>query len=373
MHKRSFLVLVSTLAALAGLTSKAQAVPEMARFGYFSCNTCHVAPTGTGPLTPYGRSLAAERLSTWAYKDEEQALHGLGPKLPEWLIVGGDVRYAQVHTETAQNRTDRRIRMQTDLALGVVLPRLAIVGAGGPHGETRSNPDLDGAWTWRQYFAKVDVTETLFVRGGRFFPRYGLGMPQHNLNIRSGLGFDQGQENGAIEAMWATESNELTVTRMTGKPRTDPEGSREQGWVLSYAYSLFGKHRVGASALTGRTGQDERLVYGVSGVFALSDQWFLMSEVDKQTRKPEQGNPSDALFVYNRLGYEPVQGVVPFLSSEVSVSDVRSGASRADTWALGAQWYPRPHFDFEGQVGATLLHANYSFIATAYLIAHYYL
>ena len=352
------------------------AVPEMARFGYFSCTACHVSPAGGGALTPYGRALSAERLSTWSAKDEEKPLNGVAGDLPDWLIVGGDARFAQVHVETAGHRDGRFIRMQKDLDVGVALPHVTIVGAGGPYGESSAHPEDEGKASWRQYFIKLDAAtkdSAVALRAGRFFPRFGLNIPEHTSNIRAGLGFDQGKENENAEATWSTESNELALTRMVGIPKNSIDGSKETGWTADWAYSLFGKHRIGASALSGELNDDKRVAYGLHGVFALNEKWFWMTEADRQRKIPKAGQGHDELYLFNRLGFEPVQGVVPFLLSEVTEPNARDATTRTDLWGLGTQWYPRPHIDFEGLAGATLIHANYTFVATAYFIAHYYL
>jgi len=351
----------------------ARAVPEMGRFGYFSCSTCHVSPSGGGILTPYGRALSAERLSTWSRPGEEQPLEGLVTKTPDWLLVGGDVRYAQTYVETSQARSGRWIRMQTDLAAAIVLPHVTIVGAGGPHGES-TDPHKDAKMSWREYYAKVDVLDSLSVRGGRFYPRYGLNIPEHVSNIRSGLGFDEGQENENGEVTWSSESDEVAVTRLFGIPTGEIDGAREKGWTLNWSHYLLNHHRLGVSLLQAEVNGEKRTAAGLNGVFTLSDKWFLMSEVDRQTRRPKGDvGTHDELYVFNRLGFEPIHGVVPFLVSEVTEQNIRTSRTRSDLWGFGTQWYPRPHFDFEAQVAASLFHADYTFAASGYLIAHYYL
>ena len=50
--------------------------PEMVRHGYANCTACHVSPNGGGILTPYGRSLSQELLSTWGAKNESDFMYG---------------------------------------------------------------------------------------------------------------------------------------------------------------------------------------------------------------------------------------------------------------------------------------------------------
>jgi len=44
--------------------SRAEAYPWMIRHGYSQCAPCHVDPSGSGPLSPYGRVIGEEVLRT---------------------------------------------------------------------------------------------------------------------------------------------------------------------------------------------------------------------------------------------------------------------------------------------------------------------
>lgn len=352
----------------------AQAVPEMARFGYFSCTSCHISPSGGGVLTPYGRGLSAERLSTWSYKGEEQLVGIPSLGTPEWLALGGDFRSIQTHVETAQSRDGRWIRMQYDVGAAVILPHVTIAAAGGPRADVRGVPEhAEHKLRFREYYAKFDALDGgLSVRSGRFYPRFGLMMPQHTSNVRAGLGFDQGAENLNAEVTWITESDDVSLTRLFGARPQELEGSREKGWAAAWAHQIFNKHRVGVSALSTDLDGTKRTAYGLNGIFALNDKWFVMSEADRQ-RHERDGLERNELLVYSRLGFEPVQGVVPFLQVENSAPDLKDLKSRFDSCALGTQWYPRPHFDFEASLGTLLKHTDYTYVAVGYLLIHYYL
>lgn len=346
--------------------------PEMARLGYFSCTTCHISPSGGGILTPYGRAFSAERLSTFHRNGEERPFHGALKEMPQWLLVGGDARYVQTDYEDATSRRGRWVRMQTDLAIAVNLPNFTLAAAGGPHGDSQTNPKLSGKASWRSYFAKIDFSDFSF-RYGRFYPRFGLNIPEHTANIRSGLGFDQGQENQCAEVNWISALNEITLTRMMGARKQELDGSRESGYAINLNHFLAERHRIGINFLAADDKQKKRFVYGLYGLIVLTERWFVEAEADHQTLRPNGSPPLDQRFFWGRLGYEAMQGVVPFLNSEVTLSDIRNPYSRTDNFSLGMGWFPRPHFEFSGSVGATLSHRDYSFATIAYLILHYYL
>lgn len=364
-------------------TSTAHAFPEMTRFGYFSCSTCHLSPSGGGLLTPYGQSISAEKMSTWGSQMEALPLHGVGavtsadgnprsPWLPPWLLLGGDLRLMQLDYQNAERQEGRWIRMQSDLSLGITLAKTTLVISGGPRGETRSRSDLSGKMSVRQYYAKFEWGDTN-VRMGRFYPKFGLGIPQHQTYVRRGLGFDQGQENFNGELTWFSETNELTVTRMMSARKQEGDGSEEKGYALGWAHFLNSKHRVGINGLTAKNSVQSRTVLGAFGSFVLGERWFLLVEENRQTIRPKGGAPYDQILFYHRLGYEVIQGLIPSLVIEGIAPQIRDLKTRRETIGLGVQWFPRPHIEFDSMIGTNLNHSDYSFSTTAYLIGHYYL
>ena len=50
----------------------ALAFPGSVRWGYANCSTCHFNVAGGGILTPYGRQLSRELLSTWGGEREAE-------------------------------------------------------------------------------------------------------------------------------------------------------------------------------------------------------------------------------------------------------------------------------------------------------------
>lgn len=363
--------------------SLAQAFPEMTRFGYFSCTSCHVSPSGGGLLTPYGQSIAEEKISTWSSPSEGMPFHGLGSKrnkegtshqpwLPPWLLLGGDLRMMQIDLQTAERQEGRWIRMQSDLTLGLVFETTTLVVSGGPRGETHSRRNLSGKISTRFYYIKQDWDD-VSVRLGRFFPKFGLGIPQHNTFVRRGLGFDQGHENLNAELTWFSQTHEVTLTKMVGVRKQEGDGSDERGTALNWAYFLNGKHRLGINTLVGKDETKSRDVVGVFGSFALADRWFLLAEENRQTIRPQNAAPYDQILFYHRLGYEALQGLIPSLIIEGTVPQIRDLKTRRETIGLGVQWFPRPHFELDSMIAIQLKHFDYTFSTTAYVIVHYYL
>src|SRR5688572_21545426 len=90
----AFLLLVLLLLPVA----RGEAFPGSVRWGYANCSTCHFNVAGGGVLTPYGRQLSRELLSTWGGKKEAEFAYG-SLDLPSWLAFGGDLTYVTTAKE----------------------------------------------------------------------------------------------------------------------------------------------------------------------------------------------------------------------------------------------------------------------------------
>jgi hypothetical protein len=55
---------------------------------------------------------------------------------------------------------------------------------------------------------------------------------------------------------------------------------------------------------------------------------------------------TDGYATFHRLGYEAYKGFIPFLQFDRSYLDNSEPNSQFDSYGLGAQWLPYPHFEF---------------------------
>lgn len=115
--------------------------PEMNRHGYANCTACHVGPNGGGILTPYGRQLSQELLSTWGKEDESKFLYGIF-RLPDWLNLGGDFRAVQTYLNSPKIEQGKFIFMQADLEAAASHKRWHLVATLGRQEPTTFNPLL---------------------------------------------------------------------------------------------------------------------------------------------------------------------------------------------------------------------------------------
>lgn len=343
----------------------ALAYPELTRHGYSQCIACHVSPSGGGVLTSYGRQLSGEILSVWSSKGETGVLHGAVPDLSEkgWLI-GGDVRSVQTHREDSRSKSGRYFLMQANLSLAVQKgPMTAMVSVG-----QIENPMvgyIQGNFNATQYYGMYQLTDTLSLRAGRFMPQFGLNSPDHTLKTKSGVGLRPGQQMDTVEAAWLGEQWTAFVAQ-AHSPHEVGDRNQESARTFHLAYAFLDRFKVGASHWYGEQAANVRRIYGVNAILGFTHRFFNLTEINHNYETGRRG-----MHGMTRFGYEPFQGFVPYVQYQHQVEDLNHPQANRH-YALGANFFPRPHFEITGQWARVRQHTVSSWADEGYLLFHYY-
>lgn len=348
------------------------AFPELATHGYVNCTTCHVSPSGGGTLTEYGRGLSKELLSLGGREGEEKFLYGL-MKPPEWMLFGGDVRFLQTYLNTPQVKSGDFFLMQADLAMALRSTQWTVLGTLGLQGGPESLKDKNQAIS-RIHYLMYQPTETFSLRTGRFLPQFGINEPNHTIVTRQGIGFNQGAESYNLEGAYLGERADFFVTGIFGRPG-DRDSKQEKGLAVSTSANFLEKIKVGISALRAQNDIRSRWLAGPWGIIGLAKEFFLLTEWDHQWADPAaSGAASTKGFVsYNRLAFEPAQGLQVYGAHQISYLNTKSVASRTDSFGPGVDFFPRPHLEIRGEfLRERRMAKGNLYYDTAWLMLHYY-
>lgn len=330
-------------------TRDIQAFPENVRLGYPSCSTCHVSPTGGGILTDYGRSMS-EEMSTWSYEGEGRLLHGIN--LPNFINIGGDVRWLNVTSKSKDFDYSKIFFMQTETEIAVKpIKGLTVVATAGKYNE-------GDKYEYRRNYLLLDLDEHWHFRAGRFFPDFGILQPDHTRFIHSG----QGGEQYVAEVGYLNTFGSLSLSRLFGSSRsvllTDSEGykldnDKGEGYAVKVSGNLFRTNNLGFSYWN-----YTEVKYGPFAILSYGP-FYLLYQYDFRRR-----NLSDDYDVsFQEVGWEFYRGI-HLLGGYESSGDARRYRSTL-------KFLPRPHFEFltywERQTYPD------SFIDNYVLMAHYYL
>jgi hypothetical protein len=325
------LVLVVVSAPAAG------AFPGSVRWGYANCSTCHYNVAGGGILTPYGRQLSRELLSTWGGEREPEFAYGR-PSLPSWLALGGDVEYLVASEHGHPVRL-----LQADLEAAVTHRRLLAVATIGP--DTDMAHAMGRGVVSRRHYVQFTLNPYLSVRAGRFFPNYGVWNGDATTATRRGLGLDRETDN--VEANWITDRFNASITGIVG----GPDASSETGVAATAGVFFAGKRKVWLSYMN-RHGPDlNREAGGLSGVFGLGRKAYLLAQGDVQRLRvggpaPSVSNELDSNLC---LARETVKGLYVLLVDEMTRRDLGSPGRLSHSYGAGLRWFPRPHFEFQAR------------------------
>jgi hypothetical protein len=340
---RSALVLFAFAATL--IPKSAFAYPELVRHGYTNCTACHLSPSGGGVLTSYGRELSKEILSTWARDGEQSFAYGaLTPD--EKIVLGVFVRGVQAHRETEVKSEGRFILMQADAEAAYNSEKWAIAGTIGRQ-EIRSGLNSEGRFFSRRHYALYRPSDNWSIRAGKFLRSFGLNDPNHNAYVRRELNFGFDTETYNAELAFLGESWTSYLTYIDGSlvgDRYVPLKEKGAAWSLSYFF--LEKEKVGLSVYRGEDDSNKRWVAGPWWILSFPPKFFLLSEIDFQERTVKATGKTQRGFVTtHRLGYEWVQGFIPFVSFDKKYLDRNDPTSEQNAYGLGIQFFPRPHWE----------------------------
>lgn len=359
-------------AALFLSVSKVFAYPDLIRNGYVNCIGCHASPSGGGVLNDYGRNFSGEGLSTFARPGEESLLHGAVPRksVPKWLMVGGDVRAVQVHHENDRVREGYNYFMQADFETAVQYKKLTLDVTAGRFQVHKEEPRFKS----RRFFAMYELTDEARLRAGRFVPNYGLMVPDHVIATRYPLGFDEGLERYAVEASWIGDTVNFFITGSKG-PVELPDSQQESALSYQFAYVFQDTFKVGINGWSGNSDVSSRQLAGFFANLGFSEQFHVMSEVDWQWQKIKSNDDNQlGVFTYNRAMYEIFRGVDLMATFEFWQSKLGDSSTGNDRYGIGAQLFPRPHFDIQAIWAKQKTRSSTGpFEDYAWVVGHYYL
>jgi hypothetical protein len=367
LARRRVLLSGKGLFLLAGLgpalvAAPARAEPMFLSRQYARCTTCHYSPTGGGLLTPYGRSLSRQELSTTGrspsgssseggpettsedMKNKEEAfLFGLlGDKLGH-ADLGFDTRPAYLGIDAGGFTSHQDFFMNADL--------LATYRQNGwtVYGEIGRQPRPEGTKIDSyEYWVGYQATNGLGVRAGRFLPAYGIRLADHTAFTRAGLGFDVFDQLYGLELSRTTERHLLQVSVGPGRADSILEDDGRRAFTATGRFQtdfgpktalvVSGLYRA-ASRLEEKSGAG-----GVAFGFSPARRLNLWTEADAQVQKGQPGPPAYTLL--NETAFEIVRGVWLKLSPQIRTAYDNAAGGTVRT-VFEVELFPRTHWNVD--------------------------
>ncbi len=227
--------LLSATLAAAVLAPAAVAEPMFLSRQYARCTTCHFSPAGGGLLTPYGRMLSRQELSTTGASEdgapqdrEHEFLFGLLKDGLGEVSAGISLRPSRLRVESGPFTSSRNLVMQADLMLAWRRGPWTVYGEFGrqPRGD-------DERWDSFEHWAQYKAEGGFGVRAGRFLPAYGVRFADHSSFNRSALGFENHEQVYAVELSHSSDRRLFQVSVGPGFAESLVEGYDQHAFTAT--------------------------------------------------------------------------------------------------------------------------------------------
>lgn len=345
--------------------ARAHAYPWMIRHDYTACSACHSDPSGSGPLTAYGRVLGDVVLRTRPDTATGEAprsagfMFGLLPT-PEWLELGGGLRGALLRVKVPGTPEVRRtILMQADLSATVHAGHFLASATGGyAHegalGAAVTLGDKDNFVSREHYLGYyLNADSTLLLRAGRMNLPFGIRSIEHTLWARTVTRTNiNDQQQFGVAFAWTLGALRGELMAILGNFQLRPDDYRERGYS-TYIEGAVGSHfALGASSLITHRSLDTsslketwRQAHGVHVRYATPwNPLVLLSEWDYSLTSARGELWRKGVVGYAQADLEAAQGVHFLLTGEAQNVGVKSPPASYGVW-LSYNWFFLPHSD----------------------------
>ena len=367
--------LVLAAASLLGgwVAGPASAEPTFLSKQYPRCTACHYSSSGGGLLTPYGRSLSREEISTFgrqgtggipaagAAAGEEGFLFGaLSSESP--LQLGLDVRPSHVAVDLpGRTIADRNFLMNLDLQGAWRRDRWTAYGSVG------RAPTGGGELVSYEHWVSYQATDTVEVRAGRFLPAYGVRFADHTSFTREGLELAQDDQVYGVEVGLSTDRTLLQASAGPGRAESLVVDDGRQGFTASGRFQLdLGPRTVIVASTLQRAASEARPRSTDTGLsFGYAPASWLTTWTHADIRLQDLGGSARSYIVANQTSAEALRGVWLRVSPQLRWTDtdprgeIRRMVYGLDLyprthWHVNLSWY-RDRLPFSGRTVRTLL------------------
>ena len=340
-------------AAFGGVWSArpASAEPTFLSKQYPRCTACHYSASGGGLLTPYGRSLSREEISTFgrqgaggipatgATRGEEGFLFGaLSSESP--LQLGLDVRPSHVAVDLpGRTIADRNFLMNLDLQAAWRRDRWTAYGSVG------RAPAGGGEPVSYEHWVSYQATESVEVRGGRFLPAYGVRFADHTSFTRARLDLAQDDQVYGVELGVSTDRTLLQVSAGPGRAESLIADDGRQAFSTSARFQIDLSPRTVLVASTLHRGASDTAPRstgtGLSFGYAPAPWLTTWTHADVQFQRLDASGR--AYIFANQTSVEALRGVWLRISPQLRWTDT-DPRSETRRMVYGLDFYPRTHW-----------------------------
>jgi hypothetical protein len=353
--KAAWLVLAAGALGLG--PGRAGAEPMFISRQYTRCTTCHYSPTGGGLLTPYGRSLSRQELSTTGASaegtqrqsttKEEAFLWGILGSSLHPVDVGIDIRPARLNLDFGGVSMSQNMFMTADLLAAYRVRGWTVYGEVGREPTLKGSAQSPKIGSY-EYWVGHQAENGFGFRVGRFLPAYGIRLADHTAYTRTNLGFNVYDQVYGLELSRSSEHRLLELSLGPGYADSilHDDGRRAFTATGRFQMDLGSRSALVVSGLFRDKAKLESrngaggLAFGFSPTSRLS----VWTEADAQFRQGAPGAPAYVLL--NETGFEVHRGLWLKFSPQIR-TDFGQTSGGSVRMAFEADLLPRTHWNVD--------------------------
>ncbi len=346
----SSIALVTLIFLTAGLWApRAEAYANFIGYGYASCLTCHANGLGSGPINDYGRGLwAAEIASRSLYSksvkleriSELSGFAGNPENLPWWIRPHLKYRGILVQRNPGSGAaTQKYYHMQIDVGTSLYFDQdqkySFTYTAGYIPNATSTLKNSLNRFMPREWFARVQITEPLWLYAGKLEKAYGIRNIDHTSFQRSPQELSQNkQAHGAI-VHWLKETYEIAANIFVGDQASLTPKTEQKGISIWSEYEFADRTRGGFSFLRSNDESQKSILLaaahwrqGLAKGSSIMFEYGLIQKIDKSL-----GTASNGSYTFVESYVELTRGYNLLINLERYNGD--TAANTPEQWKTG--------------------------------------
>jgi hypothetical protein len=350
----------------------AGAYPSYISYGYQSCLACHFNPMGNGPLTDYGRSVAATELSDrmlWSQrlrKDDEKLadLSGFffGKPPVDWLRPSAS--YRGLYYETNPGRKDKKgqwINMDASAALVAKFfaqDKLIFVGqisyAPKPLASQGDGKTYE-SYRSRETYMGYRFTKSFGIYAGLMDKAFGIRVPDHIAFSRMVTRNTENDQTHGILFHYLSEKFEFALQPFAGN-LVQENNLRQKGGATQIGWMTGETTRLGASLAVSSSEVLAMTEYSIDVRSGFDKGNSLLLEVGQVASTPKGGTQSTDRYVFLQNQWLLRRGLSTILTAEMFQPDIKV-SGETYRFGPGIQYIPIQRVELRADIYDTREHS----------------
>jgi len=345
--------MILLILALAG--GVAHAYPNYISFGYHSCISCHYNPMGNGPLTDYGKSVAATELSDRLFLSNQLAtdedkladMTGFTFSKPTQDWFRPSMSYRGLYFDMAPGKDSSKPQwVNMDASASLVLKflendKLILVGDIGyaptPLEEQGSSQKYDNYRTRNAYIG-YRFTQSFGVYAGLMDKAFGIRVPDHIAYSRTVTRLDQDDQTEGVLFHYLTENWEFALQPFIGN-LVQESALREKGATVQIGRMIGENARLGASFAASQSSFIKQTMYSVDMRSGFGPSNSLLFEVGQVESTPVNEAKTTDRYVFLQNQWLLRRGLSSLLTAEMNQPDIHRNGE-IYRFGPGIQFFP---------------------------------